>query len=956
MNPLIPRSTYRLQLHREFTFSDAAGILDYLSQLGISDCYLSPIAQARSGSLHCYDVTDPSVVNPELGGEQQLREFASKARRLGLGVIVDTVPNHMCIADPSNRRWFDLLENGPSSAYASFFDVDWHPPKADLTNKVLLPILGDQYGRVLENQEITVIYADGAFSIRYYDHVLPLAPRTWSSILEPSARTLETELGEDDGNLVELQSIITALHHLPPRDEADPARVRERQREKEVSKGRLAALTTQSAKVRAAIDHALAEINGIKGNPHSFDQLEQLLSDQAYRLSFWHVAADEINYRRFFDINDLAAIRVEKPDVFEAVHELVFKFIREGLVTGLRIDHVDGLLDPGQYLCLLQQHAAALSDGVNSDGAQQPLSETSERPLYVVVEKILGADERLRSDWPIYGTSGYEILNTLNGLFVDSENRARFGQIYARFSAIHERFRQIVYDSKKLVLRALMSGEQNVLARRLDLISEQHRWSRDFTLNSLGRALAEVIASFPVYRSYVTAAGTLTDDDRRAIQYAVSLAKRRNPALSTATFDFLGSVLLLEYPEGISEEDRGARLDFTLRFQQLTSPVMAKGFEDTALYRFYPLAALNEVGGDPTSFGIAPAKFHEANRRRHSQWPHALSATATHDTKRGEDVRTRLDALSEIPDEWEQALVRWHELNASIIAELDGTPVPDPNEEYLFYMTVTGAWPPVAMTAAEHANFVDRIKAYMEKATKEAKVSTSWVQPNTAHDKALAEFVSRSLRVEEENQFLVALAEFAQPLTRAGMLNSLSQILLKISIPGVPDFYQGTELWDLSLVDPDNRRPVDFAERRRMLEMICADGITNRAELARELFMHAQDGRVKIYVIKRALEFRNAHRDLFAEGDYVPLEVTGKRRNHVVAFMRTLGDDQAIVAAGRFFLKLDKLDEVTEPRTWRDAFVRIPREFSHQRFIDALTGSTIESQPGDDDECLLPLD
>ncbi|MGH7917771.1 MAG: malto-oligosyltrehalose synthase, partial [Candidatus Binataceae bacterium] len=541
----------------------------------------------------------------------------------------------------------------------------------------------------------------------------------------------------------------------------------------------------------------------------------------------------------------------------------------------------------------------------------------------------------------------------LNGLFVDGENRPRFAAIYARFSGIHERFRQIVYDSKKLVLRALMSGEQNVLARRLDLISEQHRWSRDFTLNSLGRALAEVIASFPVYRSYITSAGTLNGDDRRAIRYAVALAKRRNPALSAATFDFLGSVLLLEYPEGISEEDRNARLDFTLRFQQLTSPVMAKGFEDTALYRYYPLAALNEVGGDPTSFGIEPVKFHEASRRRLSQWPHALSATATHDTKRGEDVRTRLDALSEIPDEWEQALARWHELNASIITELDGTPVPDSNEEYLFYMTVAGAWPAVSMAVEEHVNFIDRIKAYMEKAAKEAKVSTSWVQPDTAHDQALAEFVSRSLRPGEDNRFLAALDEFAQPLIRAGMLNSLSQILLKITMPGVPDFYQGTELWDLSLVDPDNRRPVDFAARRQMLATIRQ--ARNRAELARELFMRPHDGRVKIYLINRALEFRNAHPALFAEGDYMPLEITGPRYNHVVAFMRMLDGEQVIVAAGRLFLKLGKLNTATEPSTWQDTFIKIPGEFPQARYVDALTGSMVEPQRHAD-AFLLPLE
>ncbi|MGH7247006.1 MAG: malto-oligosyltrehalose synthase, partial [Pseudomonadota bacterium] len=607
-------------------------LLGYLRDLGISDCYISPLAQARSGSLHCYDVTNHGLVNPEIGGEEQFREFALHAQRLGMGVIVDMVPNHMCIADTANRWWFDVLENGPSSHYAAFFDIDWHPPKADLANKVLLPILGDQYGRVLENQEITVFYEDGAFVAHYHQFVLPIAPRTWQWILEPAAHTLQLRLSESHADVLELESIITALHHLPLRTETDPARVRERQREKEVIKGRLAALVEQRVEVREAIARSLEQLNGAKGDPLTFDRFERLLADQAYRLSFWHVAADEINYRRFFDVNDLAAIRVEQPDVFASVHELIFRLLREGLVTGLRIDHVDGLLDPGQYLRLLQTQAALSADGgaaagVAEGGATAVASATlafasgnnprnDGRPLYVVVEKILGANETLRSDWPIFGTTGYEFLNDLNGLFVEGANRMGFVDLYARFTGSRYSFRDIVYEAKKLVLRALMSGEQNVLARRLDRISEQHRWSRDFTLNSLGRVLAEVIACFPVYRSYVSATGTLTDDDRRYIVTAIERASRRNAALSEATFDFLGSVLLLVHPEGLDENSRAARLDFTLRLQQLTSPVMAKGFEDTALYRYYPLASLNEVGGDPTAFGLDTAGFHDRNRTR----------------------------------------------------------------------------------------------------------------------------------------------------------------------------------------------------------------------------------------------------------------------------------------------------------------------------------------------------
>jgi (1->4)-alpha-D-glucan 1-alpha-D-glucosylmutase len=861
-----------------------------------------------------------------------------------MGLILDIVPNHMCIAHPSNRWWADVLENGPSSPFARFFDIDWDPPKADLTNKVLLPVLGDQYGKVLENQEIKITYEAGTFAVHFYELTLPVAPRTWILLLEPALEKVRPVLGESDSAVVELASIITGLRYLPLRTETDQARVKERQREKGVIKGRLLALTDNSPNVQEAIYATLNEINGIKGDPRSFDRLEQLLEEQAYRLSFWHVATDEINYRRFFDINELAAIRVEEPEVFEAVHGLTLRLLHQGLITGLRIDHVDGLLDPGLYLRLLQKRCAE----AHAQNIEHPDSTVDSGracgPFYVIVEKILTGAERLPKDWPVHGTTGYEFLNMLNGVFVEDQNRQQFEDLYARFIGTQQEFRDLVYECKRLVLRASMSGEQNVLARWLDRISEQHRWSRDFTLNSLGRVLAEVIACFPVYRSYVTSEGELTDDDRRYIRSAISWAKRRNPALSASAFDFLESVLLLEYPDGLDQAARAERLQFTLRFQQLTGPVTAKGYEDTALYRFYPLASLNEVGGDPASFGLAVQAFHARNARRLQEWPHGLSATSTHDTKRSEDVRARINVLCEIPDEWERAIWRWHHLNEPLRLGIEGTDVPDPNEEYLFYQTVLGTWPTSTLESMDYERYVQRIVDYLLKASKEGKVATSWISPDHDHDRGLVEFVQAAMRPGADNRFLADFAVFAGRVAPAGMLNSLSQTLLKIASPGVPDFYQGSELWDLSLVDPDNRHPVDYAIRQSMLADITQEGASDPLALTKKLFERPDDGRIKMYVTCRALAWRRKHARLFGEGAYVPLEGAGWRGHHLIAFGRGSSEHHVIVAAGRFFTGFGMLPRgAAGESAWSDTFLSVPGNLLQEHYVDLFTGQAVRA-------------
>jgi len=951
MEAHIPSSTYRLQLNREFPLPRAHEILGYLHQLGISDCYISPLAKARSESLHGYDITDHHVLNPELGGEQAFREFAKSARRLGLGLILDTVPNHMCISDSANRWWFDVLENGPNSPYAGFFDIDWNPPKGALADKVLLPVLSDQYGRVLENQDITIAYNEGSFTAQYCDLLLPLAPRSWTLILGPLLEHLELQPGERDCDVIELASIIAALDHVSLPNETDPARICGRQCEKELIEARLASLIESSDAVRTKLDESLKVLNGTRGDPHSFDRLENLLNDQAYRLAFWQVAADEINFRRFFDFNHLAAIRVEDPQVFKAVHELTLRLIRDGLITGLRIDHVDGLRDPGQYLRALQTECAAIltersrcRDRETSELNDAANTSLRSLPFYVLVEKILGSDETLRADWPVHGTTGYEFLNDLNGVFVECANRFRFEVLYSHFTGRSDDFRNLVYDCKRLILRAAMSGEQNVLARKLDRISEQHRSSQDFTLNSLGRVLAEVIACFPVYRSYVTSDGRVAPEERDCIVSAIESAKRRNPALSGSTFDFLASVLLLIYPEGIGQTQRDERLDFTLRFQQLTSAVMARGFEDTALYRYYPLASLNEVGGNPERFGSAVQHLHSTNARRLSDWPYGLSATTTHDTKRAEDVRALINVLSEIPDEWEQAVNRWHELNATARLEIEGEPIPDAMEEYLFYQTLIGAWPLMPMTPYQHAEAVNRIQDYMHKATKEAKLSTSWINPNYRHDHGLAEFIRLVLQTGPTNSFLSDFILFRQPIARAGMLNGLAQTLLKIGSPGVSDFFQGSELWDLRLVDPDNRGPVDFNTRCSMLEQIIRSVAKDPQTLLDELLANPNDGRIKMFVIYRALNFRREHAKMFTEGNYIPLEAEGERKNQIIAFGRSDGRRSVIIATGRFFMRLPRIsNSFPDARVWINTVLPIPNRFGC-RFVDQLSGGVVETK------------
>ena len=934
-HPRIPVSTYRMQLNRGCTFLDVAALVPYLHNLGITDLYCSPYFTATPGSMHGYDVVDPTTLNPEIGTEEHYRALVDELHQRGMGQLLDVVPNHMGVAMQINGWWRDVLENGPSSRYASFFDIDWNPLKLELRDKVLLPILGDQYGVVLENQELQLVYEEGRFVVRYYDHRLPVAPKSSVLILGYRLSTLIEDLGVEDPHVMELQSIITGLKHLPSRLNRDPELIAERYREKEITRLRLNTLVECSMTIRAFIQENVRLINGTKGDPRSFDLLDDILNDQAYRLAYWRVAAEEINYRRFFDINELAAIRMEDPAVFNETHRLLLQLVKDGAVTGLRIDHVDGLYDPADYADKLRQWAKAeLSIG----------GDASERPLFVVVEKILGVSEELPTNWPVFGSTGYDFLAWLNELFVDRANERAFDAIYARFIGEHESFEELTYRCKQLIMQAAMASELNVLGHQLNRLSERDRRSRDYTLNSLTHAIQEIIACFPVYRTYITGdTDGIPARDRSFIWEAVTKAKRRNPAVSGLVFDFVRDLLLKSSDSG--EIEKGERRGFVTKFQQTTSPVAAKGIEDTAFYRYHRFISLNEVGGDPRQFGITPSLMHDQLKARQQHWPGSLSATSTHDTKRGEDVRARLNVISEIPKRWKEHVTRWQKMNRGFKIKSGGESFPGRNEEYLLYQTLMGAWPFEDMDAGRHAAFVERIQRYMNKAVKEAKEHTSWVSPDVEYEDAVREFVARVLDRSTDNAFLSDFLPFQWWVAEYGLYNSLSQLLLKVTAPGVPDCYQGTELWDLSLVDPDNRRPVDFAERTRLLAELDKASATEagRIALVQELVARRRDGHIKLFVMAESLRYRRAHSMLFHAGEYVKLECLGAKHEHLFAFARLHSEGTILTIVPRLLTGV-----IADPQTpplgeavWNDTQVVVPAWREGTRFRNIFTGETL---------------
>jgi len=1010
-----PVATYRLQLNGKFTLRDATALVPYLHDLGISHVYCSPYLRAKAGSTHGYDTCDHSQIDPQLGGEQAYREFAAALAQHGMGHILDFVPNHMA-ASPQNPWWHDVLENGQNSPYAQFFDIDWQPVKQELESKILLPVLGGQYGEVLEQGRLQIDYREGAFCVRYYQLELPLGPKSAIPLLTYRLDELRAKLGAEHAELIELESILTGLDHLPPRTARELASVRERQREKEVLKRRLRELSAASEAVRTHIEQCVADYNGRVGEPASFDLLHRLLDDQAYRLCHWRAAFDEINYRRFFDVNDLAAIAMESPDVFWRSHSLIRSLLAERSLDGLRIDHIDGLFDPERYLLRLQwAHLADLGQQVYqrllAESTAEPVAEAAAEsppngstssapatapadwsgiapgvlrlcceqlslpapgaddwrailgpeaaaglteemptpaetrpaprtlPLYVVVEKILGPDEPLPESWPTAGTSGYDFVNTLNGLFVVPQGWNEIVRSFQRFVRDDASYEQVMHDSKRLILRAAMSSELLMLAHRLNRLSEQQRRSRDLTLNMLRLAAQEVLAWFPVYRVYPRKDG-VSDRDRRFVDLAVAKARRQNPTFDPTAFDFVRNLLLLHHAPELPPEAILEREVLAGRFQQVTSPVMAKGVEDTAFYVWVPLASVNEVGGDPRRPTTTPAQFHAQNQERAGRLAGALLATSTHDTKRSEDVRARLNVLSEIPRDWRSAVQRWSRLNRRRRREVDGEPAPSARDEYLYYQMLVGIWPLTPPDAAGRASLTERLQAYMEKATHEAKQRTSWINPNKAYDEAVGNFVSETLLGAPQNRFLAEVQEFCGRIGEAGQLNSLSQLALKLLSPGVPDIYQGQELWNYSLVDPDNRRPVDFSQCRQALAELKSweEAPTDeRAARSCQLGQAYTDPRLKLLVTRTLLQLRRRLAHLWTTGEYVSLEAVGPLAEHLVALAWRNSEShqiELIAAIPRFLHKLMQQAEAEDrgwcfaPRLWNGTTVQIPAESS----------------------------
>jgi (1->4)-alpha-D-glucan 1-alpha-D-glucosylmutase len=878
-----PRATYRLQLHHQFTLRHAANLASYLAQLGVSHLYAAPIFHARPRSSHGYDICDYNRINPELGGLAAFRQLSRARQRYKLGLILDFVPNHMGIGDRRNAWWMDLLQHGPRSRFAHCFDVDWNSPCPGLDKKLLLPVLGDHYGRVLERDELRLVHEKGRFWIAYFDQRFPVDP--------------------------------DSLAHLFPTPEA----------------------TSPSLVCR--------QFRGEPGTLSSFTALDDLLNQQHYRLAFWRTGLQHLNYRRFFDITHLAGVRMEDPKVFQEAHRLIGRLLAQRQVDGLRIDHPDGLRDPASYFARLQ----ALFPNPPTGHSRSPAHG------YLLVEKILSPGEQLQSDWAVAGTTGYEFLSLLNGLFVDSRHEIAIDQLHRSFTGHHTRFDAEVFQNKLGVLHSTLAPELDALTRQLHALAAQHRYGRDFTADSLRQALARVLAGLPVYRTYLSdARPALSLAEQRYLVVALETAKLANPVLPDALFDFIGGLLTFLDPIASKPPLRQLTLDWIARFQQLSGPAMAKGLEDTTFYSWTRFLSLNEVGSHPDHFGTHLDEFHQANQLRLERWPDSLLASATHDTKRGEDTRARLNVLSEIPGHWAATVQRWHRWHRPALTSTQQQAAPDPSLQFLLYQTIAGSWP-LRSTARPQPHYIERLQACLLKSAREAKSHTSWIDPNPEFEQALQSFIHTIFHSPHSARFLADLRRLVRLVGIPGACNSLSQSLLKLTVPGVPDIYQGTELWDFSLVDPDNRRPVDFSLRQdllRSLQQHWDRSESNPSTFCRALLRSLHDGRIKLFVLWRTLQLRRRSPALFARGEYQPITAAGRHARHVCAFRRCLRNSEFIVVVPRFTLELTRTGTLPlGPRVWHDTAVPLPSALSGSPYRNLFTRellqpkSTREGQP-----------
>jgi len=884
----VPNATYRIQFNAGFTFADAREIAPYLAELGISDIYASPILKARKGSGHGYDVVDANSLNPELGSDDDFNALHDELQRRELGLLLDVVPNHMA-ASPENAWWMSVLENGEHSRFLHYFDIDWTPvtTRGQTVSKVLLPILGKPYGEALESHEIQLHFDVDGFFFTYYDKRLPLAPSSYGQVLRECVESLPHE-----GVAIELRELIENGAAVP---------------NSKFLKETLSRIYEQDETFRDALHAAIQRINS------DADSLDALLDAQWYRLAYWRIASEKINYRRFFDVTDLVGVRVENPEVFEARNRRTLELIAEGKVTGLRIDHIDGLYDPIGHMRKLQLRLAGEPSGDDR--------------FYIVVEKILEHGEELPREFPVSGTTGYDFLDSVNALFVDANGLQQLDRFYRNFTGVTDSFDDICYERKKQVIHELFSGEMRALGKQLGAVAMPDRNARDFAPVDLTAALTEVTACMRVYRTYIRETN-VDDDDARSIRAAIAEARRRaGNTIDERLFTFLEHVLLVDPPAYVAAERENWQA-FVMRWQQFTGRVMAKGVEDTAFYNYNRLISLNEVGGNPgRGAGFdGLAEFHARASRMQTQWPHTMNATSTHDTKRSEDVRARINVLSEIAPQWERQVRRWSKMN--VPHRTDG--IPEANTELLIYETLIGMWP---LDDDDLSSVRDRLKQYLEKAAREAKTQTSWIAPNHAYEESLLTFADAIL---SDASFCEDFVHIQKRIAFYGFLNGLSQVVLKATAPGAPDFYQGTELWDFSLVDPDNRRAVDYASRSAMLKKMKAAAEKNSLSID-TLLRRWHDSRIKLFVTWKVLDARSRHAELFRDGTYEPIDAG----ENIVAFTRRHEGDAVVVAAPRLLANLVKPGTFPIGDFWPEASIPIAGSWRNLFTGENLEGDEI---------------
>jgi (1->4)-alpha-D-glucan 1-alpha-D-glucosylmutase len=904
------RATYRIQFNPSFRFDDAIKIIQYLNELGISHIYASPIFQARKGSTHGYDIVDPTKLNSELGSGREFNKLIDKCHSFDIGWVQDVVPNHMAF-DSHNRMLMDVLENGKSSEYFHFFDLVWNHPDESMRGRILAPFLGSPYGEVLEKGEIALVYNIDGFSIKYYELRYPVRIESYPSILDHDIDKLKTEMGEDYPDYIKFLGLLYVIKNLPATLE-----LTQRKNQIEFVKKMIWELYSTNPLIKKHLDSVIGQFNGVKGHPETYTLLDNVLADQNFRLSHWRVANQELNYKRFFNINELISIRVQEEDVFQKTHSLIIDLVKQEKIDGLRIDHIDGLYDPGEYLHRLRS--------LSSD-------------IYIVVEKIMEYDENLPESWPVQGTSGYDFLNHVNGLFCQKKRQKEFTKLYNDFVGIEFNFSKLLYEKKKVIIERQLTGDLDNLAFLLKSIANKYRHGRDITLNGLRNGMVEILAYFPVYRTYISS-WEVDEEDRRIIQETVRKAKAGKPEFETEIL-LIEKFLLLDFFEEFTDEERKDCIDFVMKFQRLTGPLMAKGFEDTSLYIYNRLVSLNEVGSDPASFGTSLHQFHNFSLNRLHSGPQAMNASSTHDTKRGEDVRARINVLSEIPREWKRYLKRWETINKKFKLIVHGTAAPDSNEEYLLYQTLLGIYP---FDDDKRNDIIPRMEQYIEKMLREAKIHSSWSDPDIEYENAVKQFVKEMMSKTNNTIFIKDFITLQKKIAHYGVLNSLSQTLIKMTAPGVPDFYQGTELWDLKLVDPDNRQPVDFDLRKKYLQEII--NRSNRVDVFDYIAIlrkRTEDGRIKMFLTYKTLTARKENPLVYLEGDYRELRVAGKFRDHIIVFAREYGNTIAVTIAPRWFTTL--VDEKTFPlgrKIWGDTAIYLPPP-TQRVWGNALTGETL---------------